>query len=350
MGRTNKKKANNKSNSTWLASLVANPIFVFVVAVCSIIGLPLSIWSTSTVVRVVAIVILGIILILLISKFFSFTALKRTAVEEAREGYQRERDIMMDVFKSYNIYYKKIMADINDGSVISPDQLDNSLLRMSTYIEGLLHEILHETICVCIKLIETESAMNEDTSTWRLKTVARSQSTKGRRTKKDKQSVLVSENSDFQIIIAGVDTIHSNSFVVPNLKELIDTWERSGRKYENSTKRFLDDYKSTIVFPIRIETGSVSATIKERILSNYSATYHVVGFLCLDSQRTFENNVEVFSEAAELLESFADNLYPLLESYVVAQLLNIVSVSTVSAVDSELEVTDIQNEAVPVEL
>lgn len=62
-------------------------------------------------------------------------------------------------------------------------------------------------------------------------------------------------------------------------------------------------------------------------MQNNSANYHKLGFLCLDSTKTFEIKMDSFGKAADIIDSFADSLYPLLESYFSVQLRNIIHIS-----------------------
>jgi hypothetical protein len=64
--------------------------------------------------------------------------------------------------------------------------------------------------------------------------------------------VFVSENTDFSSIIEGYDQLFKDSFICLNLEQLCNKWKEAGREFKNSTKDFLNDYKSTIVTPIRI--------------------------------------------------------------------------------------------------
>ena len=317
----NKGKKNQETAlATESFAFTANSVFNIFAALCSIVSLLLAVFNDNGYIRAAAIVMVGIVLILLINKKWSYNKLKK----DAEAPYQEKFSSALEIIKNYNFDYTDTLAAINNGNIATYEQLDQLLRRISTCIEELSRGILQERVCVCIKMIETKSAMDEDYLKWNIKTIARSQATKRKRTNKDARSVLVSDNSDFLTIIEGNDSIHSDSFIVPNLPGLIEVWRNSGREYKNSTNRFLDDYKSTIVFPIRIEASAASKTIRESSLSSCLANYHIIGFLCLDSMRIFEKEDQSFGEAAELLESFADSLYPLLESYVAVQLLNVI--------------------------
>jgi hypothetical protein len=217
------------AKETGLEAFAANPILTILASFASIIGLPLSIWSGNNTVRVIAISILGLALLLIIQKVFSYKNLRKKAetayqekVNEITSKYAIELDDIIDVVVNYNACYKLCLSKINSGGILADDHLNDALVQLSTCIQDISQKILHEKVSVCIKMIVVESAMNEDISTWRIKTIARSEGTRAKRRKYDSQSVLVSENTDFITIIKGNDAIHSDNFAVPNIPHLID--------------------------------------------------------------------------------------------------------------------------------
>lgn len=286
-----------------------NPFVVLLATICTIISTVVTLIYDNFFLRLICTVFILLYLGIIITRAFTYAELRRKANTNLTEVYE--------MIKSFNFQIRKSFDDIQDEDVGTYRHLDNLLKPLSEYICHFSELIIGEKSSICIKMIEADSLMNEDVEKWRLKTIARSSSTDAKRLLTDDRPVFVSRNSDFSIIIQGTDPIHSNQFIVPDLPKLIDTWREEGREYHNSTKKYLSKYKSTIVIPIKTETQLVSEHIKNQINNSNNSHYHIIGFLCWDSKKTFSKDNEYFIELAELLESFASVLYPLLENYLI---------------------------------
>ena len=290
-----------------------SPFFVIISGACSIISLPLAFLSNNPVLNgLIVLVCVGLLLVLIF---------RGTSFSRVKKKIDKFYDLL-EIIERQNTEYKKCADSIQNGELSEYSYLDAALKPYIDCMTKLSEIILEKKGCICVKMIETQSLMDIDIKKWKIRTIARSQSTRSNRTKNDKMPVYVSENSDFYDIITGVsskDEVRLDPFLVPDLQKLIKAWKISGRVYKNSTKDYLKRYKSTMVFPIATERENVSKIISASI-NNSSAYYHVIGFLCWDSKEVFEEDDEDFSSVAELLSSFADILYPLLESYMVKQL------------------------------
>ncbi|MCL2456820.1 MAG: hypothetical protein FWD19_04650, partial [Defluviitaleaceae bacterium] len=94
------------------------------------------------------------------------------------------------------------------------------------------------------------------------------------------------------------------------------------KEYKNSSKDWRKNHKSTMVFPIGAEISNISQTIENHAFRPVKDERHLIGFLCLDSNNTFEEDEAriAFDEAAKFMDSISDSLYPVLESFIVMQL------------------------------
>lgn len=299
-----------------ITKINGNPYFIFIVSVCSIIGFVFSLVSDNIIIKIIAIVLIFIIAILLIYKIFSRQNLEK-AVSKKYEDILSE---IYEIIESINFTFKKNFDNIKNKNIGTYEHLNSLLKPLSDSISDLAQIIIKERSSVCIKIIETESLMNNDFKKWKIRTIARSKSTKPNRQRKDNQAVNVSENSDFCTIIEGNDPNYGDNFIVPDLDELEVLWKEVGWTYLNSTKNYKNLYKSTIVFPIRTKADMVADVIKNGEDNPCFAVYHVIGFLCWDSKKKFNGNDKSFLELVDILESFADSLYPLLENYIVLQI------------------------------
>lgn len=294
-----------------IVKINSNPFFIFFVSICSIIGFISSFLSQYFVIKLISHLFLYACIIVLIIRFTKYVTLKR-------EAY-KIMDELFEIIKKYNFQFKKSYDDIENEEVGTYRHLDYILKPISEHLSHLSQLVIGDKSCICIKMLDVTSLMNEDLNNWQIITMARSSSTNSKRVKNDDQPVPISKNSDFKTILKGEDSFYSNQFVVPSLPVLIDQWKVVGKEYENSTKNYLEKYKSTIVIPIKTQTEFVSDVIKNELQLKNNSHYHIIGFLCWDSNNTYlsEYDNERFEKLAELLESFASNLYPLLENYLI---------------------------------
>lgn len=290
-----------------IIAINTNPFFMIFVSICSIIGFFNSWLVESLVLHIINALFFCSFIIVLIVRFTKYKALKNKAYKEMYD--------LFEIIKKYNFQFKKSYEDIENEEVGTYRHLNNILQPISEHLSQLSQIVIGDKSCICIKMLEVASLMNEDSDNWQIVTLARSSSTNSRRVKNDDNPIPISKNSDFKIILKGDDPFYSTQFAVPSLPELIDRWEKANRNYENSTESYLDKYSSTIVIPIKTQTDLVSEALKREININTQSHYHIIGFLCWDSKNTYLNDRERFEELTELLESFACNLYPLLENY-----------------------------------
>jgi len=234
------------------------------------------------------------------------------------------------VIENYNGDYKDCFAKITGDGGLTADP-SAELSTLTNYIETLLKSYLHTKVCICIKIIEAE---NNNISEWKVKTIARSLNTPRSRKEKDGIAISVYKNSDLNTIITKnaspeeyhgkkIEAFTPEGFLAPNISALAEAWKKVGLEYSNTTEEWEDDYSSTIVVPIRIASGHASEKIKKKRSKDPTARYHIIGFLCLDSKDTFENDIEIFTSASKLLKSFADSLYPMIEKHIEAQFISV---------------------------
>lgn len=313
-----------------------NPIFILCVNLSSILGLILglvslafALFNENTTIKIISIVCTSVVMLgivaVTINRLFTYNKLKSNLAQKLNEmidSYNERQNDINDIIKNINFAYKNCFDQIKNDDVGKYSNLNGLVKPLCDYIASLSDTIVKSKSKICIKMIETDSMMNEDYSEWKIRTIARSTSTQPNRQTKDNQAVLVSENSDFEAIIGNPK--YCGGFIVPNLIELEETWKKiPNMEYKNSTKNFSRYYKSTIVYPIGTEVDLVAKEIKQNKgngSSSTTATYHIVGFLCWDSKDTFSEDDENFKQLADLLESFSYSLYPILEKYIVYQL------------------------------
>lgn len=152
-------------------------------------------------------------------------------------------------------------------------------------------------MCVCVKYIIEESAANSNVCDWEIKTLERSSNSTKARRDNDEKPVKIGDNSDFKVIIT--PGIKDTTFICsdlsdPNFKKRF--YDNYGYDYRNSTDNYLDNYKATMVVPIRHKTGAT--------------TFNILGFLCVDTKKPFDKAEEGHLKfSCEYLMATADILY-----------------------------------------
>ena len=306
---------NNKSKAA-IDKIASSPFSSMISLICSILGLIVSLFD-NIITKIIALVLFFLAIGLGIFSYYSYKSNKKNIIYIFSEEF-------WEIIKNENFEYKESFDEINKGDIASYQHLNILLKPLSDCIADLTRLIINEKSSICIKMIETESLMNDDIDSWKIRTIARCKYTKPNRRKKDNKSVLLSQNSDFYTIING----EVECFSVPSLPRLEKQWEeQSCRKYENSNQNYKREYSSTIVFPIKTSISSVSSTIKSQINYEIQSDYHIIGFLCWDSKSEFDDDDVSFRLLTELLESFSEILYPLLEKFIVHQLNNAVQLN-----------------------
>lgn len=302
----------NRNN--WVNKLGENPYFIVITGLCSIIGLLISFLNDNLYLKALVVIIFAFIVLVSIFRGTSYLKLK-SKVNKLNE--------ILDLIERQNNEYKKCVDSIQGGLLFEYSHLDVALKPYIDCIAKLTEIILGKKGCICIKIIETQSLMNVNVEEWKVRTIARSQSTRPNRIRNDNKPIYVLANSDFYDIITGGlnnEEVRLDPFIVPDLPKFIEARKAAKLGYKNSTKDYLKRYKSTMVFPIATENEKVSSVIKDKMIFDNNVYYHVIGFLCWDYKEAFDKNDEDFALVAEILASFADVLYPLLENYIVMQL------------------------------
>ena len=182
-----------------------------------------------------------------------------------------------------------------------------------------------EPVSVCIKFIKTDSILDADIMDAEVYTFARSSSTQSSRLLLDMKNNppdKIIENSDFEMIVSDERLFRNiEFFACENLDAYPDAYMKEYKKaFTNSHQN--PPYKSTIVVPIRTNIENVSERLKHQ--SKSTNCYHIVGFLCIDSEEIFvaseDHRFTRFKNTVELAQSIADSLYPFLEEYLIKSL------------------------------
>ena len=92
------------------------------------------------------------------------------------------------------------------------------------------------------------------------------------------------------------------------LSEYKKELEKIGKTYRNTNENWSKYYQGTIVVPIRIE-------FKRLYHQKKNESYHIIGFLCVDSMSTDAFTEEQENYNVDIVKSYADIIYLLLSQY-----------------------------------
>lgn len=276
---------------------------------------------------IIWLVVVGLIIITLVVKLVGFIKKSIATKSELKEFYNKK--IIDEIHLCHNQYkecseeihkYFHNMRDCLCGISFEGDDnsnyLEQILRNACSDIETIFSKLWkNEKVSVCVKRIVTEKQMDQDFAKWKIETIARSASTKQSRNKNNRNPVLITDNSDFMIIISPdfEDSVFSCMDLTKVKQEFQETYNEV---YKNSTKDFLKYYKSTIVVPIRIQVDKMNCKIRDSWVDGIN--YHLVGFLCIDTEDVFSGCVSLFDTGVELAKALADILYKLIENSLVA--------------------------------
>lgn len=282
-------------------------------SIASIIGL----FSGNTIFKIIGIVFvvsytMGIT-IFLVKRFLSIQKIHETISSEYDKRLQSLSETSRNIFDTL----KNETADIRNGKGIDTASFEKVIATCCTTLNTYFDCFLGNENSVCIKRIKTETILNEDVHEWDIVTFGRSILTRKKRSTNDHQSCKVKDNTDFEMILTG----EADYFASPNLSITDQKYKQKNKIFKNSHEDFLKYYQSTIVVPIRINMARVSSKLLPHMkYTEDQHIYHVLGFLCIDSMEIYSEDSVAFASAVEQTIAFADALYPLLESFLIAQL------------------------------
>lgn len=265
--------------------------------------------------------VIGIVITILSYKFVCFIQNSVATKQEVIEHYKKK---IIFERNSYDKQFRECFEELHKYFHDFRDYLCSALFKSGNgeFIEPVMKNICggieaifktiwkNEKISVCIKKIVVEDNMNCDFHTWRVETIARSFSTKQSRNKNNKRPVLITENSDFLVIVSPdyEDTVFSCMDMTKVKQQFLNIYKI---EYRNSTPDFLKYYKSTIVVPIRIQVDKMNPEFIKPWMK--SIDYHLIGFLCIDTEGIFSGSETQFDTGIEVAKALADSLYKLFE-------------------------------------
>ena len=187
------------------------------------------------------------------------------------------------------------------------DAYQSHLSNLLEQLCDLMEKYCGQKVSSCIKLITKPDSTIDDAT---LKTFCRSTKSATNRGSYEtsKNPIKICDNTDFLDIIDSVNGANRNYFYQGDLKAYDNKLRENGKHYRNSNPDWENDYTGTIVAPIQIEHKRLYDSLKED-------SYHVIGFLCIDSKSTSAFLPRHEKSYVNIVQSFADIFYILLSQY-----------------------------------
>lgn len=245
----------------------------------------------------------------LIENFSIKSELNKTHILHVKAVASKVNDCITEINKETHSK-PRILADKNTFST--------SCKNISNEIEKVFSTLWDDSeVSVCFKKIVVND-INDDVINWETQTIARSTNTKRERKLCDSINHRIFDNKDFYVIASS--KFPDYVFSSPNLENIKkDFPSQFGIEYENSTTDYIKHYRSTIVVPIRIVFDKAHKVIRN-LHHSKKPSHNIIGFLCIDSMKTFDNDLDIFKAGTELAVAFGDALYDLFEKNYVLSL------------------------------
>lgn len=254
----------------------------------------------------IGLILFNIVLLIRIKKY-RFLAKQR--MEVSSENFHKMLHSIRDLYFDLLHEYKKGDLTTSVLNKYCKTELSNILENLCEVFESFTGR----TVSASIKLVcynrtdENEDVNSEDVQLITFCRSTKSPSHRGDYERNQQKPILLSDNTDFLEIISTKN--RKDYFYKSNLLEYSEKKRADGSSYKNSNENWSGQYKSTIVVPIRIDFKKLYH------LRDSKSPFHIIGFLCVDSEYT-----DAFTEAQEiynvdLAKSYADIIYIILSKY-----------------------------------
>lgn len=271
------------------------------------------------------------------------------AKELLENDYYNKNKMLAKVMHSFHHNLRNYISTLDEKAIMSERDLEERCKGLCDYIAEIYKTLFKaylddNNISVCFKVVKPEFIGDENYNNWKMQTLARSASTDQYRSGIDKQLVRIADNSDFKVILS--KKYQDELFSFANMENIENDFLQTYKTvYKNSRPDFLKYYMSTIVVPIKID-GKHASTRLNNYITNLKNKDLILGFLCIDSMKTFDTVAEknIFKIGVEFAKSMGDSLYLLFEKILMCQIDNnllnnehIGNSKTVAKKDGELE-------------
>ena len=313
----------NKKAKNSFKRIIDSPGFALIGFICSLVGLIVSLTNNNWILKLICAIFLFVCLVLIII----FILVRWFSIRSAKMNIENQ---FLEKEKNAGNYNHKFFHTLRDwtnyldnNENVTRETFKDKAKDLCNLVDDFYTDFLDDdTINVCIKLFDYESTKESDYGKWKTYTFVRSNSSDTNREEYDKQLIEISKNTDYEIILSNDPQFQGvYCFVSENLKKTKEVF------IEKYNKEFVcynpkHKYQSKIIVPIRIRSDYVS---KKYDFASNTFSHHIIGFLCIDSERTYDNvlsdyRYSTFNLSVNYAKSFADSLYHFFDSYLINEI------------------------------
>lgn len=316
-------KKHNDTSKFNIETIANNAWIMLFFNFCSLVGLIVSCVTGNE----TCILVFSILVAVLIFTISIYLVYRVFAVKRAKANIQK---INLVINKEIGEKLHRFFHDLRDcnsfldkNKDVEIEMFRDKAKNLCNQVETIFNRLLNAKTSVCIKLLKTDTLLNKKLEEWEIQTFVRSSSTADERYQHDRKTDKIIENTDFEIILRNVGKFKQRDcFCSENLEKTIAEFDRdSGEKFRNSHEGY--KYNSAIVVPIRIKVSNMHQDLKR--LCRDDDYFHVVVFLCIDSEETFDdekNNYKYsqFMSSIKYACAISDSLYHFFESYLIKEI------------------------------
>lgn len=252
--------------------------------------------------------ILFLFSLVLFVRMRKYRMLANMRIEKTSENYKQMLHSIKDLYFEVLHSYKTNGLSTSSLNSICESKLKSILANLCE----TFYAFTNKPVSACIKLVcYSITDENEDVTVDDVKLITfcrspNSSSERGAYENGNSKPIWLKENTDFLEIIS--DENFRDYFYQKNLPEYVKKLQTEHKTYKNSNPNWENDYKATIVVPIKIEFSKLYHL-------NGDDSFHTLGFLCIDSQHTdaFTEKQEKYN--VDLARSYAEIIYLVLSKY-----------------------------------
>lgn len=297
-----------KNINTKLGAIVQNPVVVLLSYIISFASFFVSCNDNiilNSVFHGFIALYLVILTIYIAKRYFSIKTFKDNLIFQS---YNDSKEIYESLLEFSDDIVDKTLK-VQKNKTMESDHFKDIIKNICSIIRRTVKKTTGEDFSVCIKSFSQTELMETDYLNMSTITLARDSDSFVKRSVNDNEKQKIADNTSFTNLLKEGALL----WACPNLKS-IDPQLVAGATYKNPDGEYRKYYNSTVVVPIRTKIENVCQTILEYSNTN-NAKYHYLGFLCVDSMQTFQEDQIEFNKLCNLLVALGPALYPLLENY-----------------------------------
>ena len=244
--------------------------------------------------------------VFIIRRYFSLKKYQKNIVETLNA----ENSIVYNLLQEFGNTIVDSSLKVKKKNDLDYDHFKVIVKNICSNISRIVLRVSGVEFSVCVKAFSLNDLLETEYDNMSTITLARETKNYLKRTQNDNNKQRIADNTSFKELLDRGDYLWSCA----DLSKL-DPQIVAGSSYKNPDANYREYYKSTIVVPIRSRIEIVNQRIVDYSNHDSKATFHCLGFLCVDSLESFEDDDERFTKLFDIMILFGTALYPLLENF-----------------------------------